>query len=226
VKSLRPLFDLLGLFVVLLAVIALTLTCTQFACLTLLCLATSVWQDLMDNPSLLSAFVASVGVIVALIYNAKNAKQTRLSNSAKMVLDFVNDFSSTEKRAQRRAFATALRDSPDSVDLVAHESPVPDFFQDVGHLTTRGVLDSDMVWHGLGWWAYGYYQAMLTKGVLQRLADKKEASELLEQLNRLNEIMAAIRSKHEPTKFDDAKIKRFLDQEAELADYAQPGAGK
>lgn len=223
--TLSPLFALLGLFVVLLAVIALILTCSQFACLTLLGLLASIWRDLMANPSLLSAFVASVGVIVALIYNAKNAKQTRLSNSAKMVLDFVNDFNSTQKRAQRRAFATALRDAPGTVDLVAHESPVPDFFQDVGHLTIRGVLDRDMVWHGLGWWAYGYYQAMSTKGVLKRLAGETEASQFLEQLEKLNEKMDEIRRKHDSTNFGEDKIERFLNQEVNLPDYGTP-AGK
>jgi hypothetical protein len=218
VPSLRPLVDFLGIFVLVLAVLALALTCSQFACLSLLGFARTIWHDLVKNPSLLSAFAASVGVIVALIYNAKNAKQTRLSNSAKMVLDFVNDFNSTQKRAQRRVFAKALRDAPETVDLVAHESPVPDFFLDVSHLTIRGVLDSEMVWYSLGWWAYGYYQAMLQKKVLERSAEDKEAGELLDLLGQLNKILEEIRRKHFPPGFDDKKIERFLDEEVALDD--------
>jgi hypothetical protein len=114
---------------------------------------------LADIPwAMVSALAASAGVIVALFFHIRNLANTRLSNSAKMVLDLVGNFDSSEMRSHRGRFAKALLEARNSIDL-RKNAPVLEFFEELGYMTRRGVLDEGMVWNSFSWWFEPYYLA-------------------------------------------------------------------
>src|SRR5687768_7928397 len=94
--------------------------------------------------AMVSALAASAGVIVALLFHIRNLANTQLSNSAKMVLDLTGSFDSAEMRTHRGRFAKTLLEARDSIDLLKN-TPVLEFFEELGYMTRRGVLDEGMV---------------------------------------------------------------------------------
>jgi hypothetical protein len=108
-----------------------------------------------------SAIAACLGVIVALVFHIWNLRRTYLSNSAKMVLDLVNDFNSEEMRGHRRDIAKKLStpDERKEVDL-RNDIPALEFLEELGYMTRRGILDKGMVWNSFHWFVEFYYLAL------------------------------------------------------------------
>jgi hypothetical protein len=75
-----------------------------------------------------------------------------------MVLDLVGNFDSSEMRKYRGQFAKTLLESRNSID-VRNNTPVLEFFEELGYMTRRGVLDEGMVWNSFSWWFEPYYLA-------------------------------------------------------------------
>jgi hypothetical protein len=114
------------------------------------------WQQIQALITSLGVVATSAGVIVALIFHIKNLADTRLSNSARMVLDLVGIFDSPDMRQRRAAFAKMLRHDRGSIDVVWN-TPVLEFFEELGYMTKRGVLDKGMVWNSFS------YRALLPR---------------------------------------------------------------
>lgn len=98
---------------------------------------------------MVSALAACTAIVVSLWYYTRNLALTRLSNSAKMVGDLVAKFEEKEMREYRRLFATDLLNGT-KIDILGHV-PVLEFFEEVGYMTRRGVLDKGMVWNSFFW---------------------------------------------------------------------------
>jgi hypothetical protein len=116
---------------------------------------------MFQNPApfpwqMVSALAACTAIVVSLWYYTRNLALTRLSNSAKMVGDLVAKFEGKEMREYRRLFATDLLRGT-KIDIIGHV-PVLEFFEEVGYMTRRGVLDKGMVWNSFFWWLAPYYQ--------------------------------------------------------------------
>jgi hypothetical protein len=86
--------------------------------------------------------------------------QTRVSrhlNSANAVMTLRERFDSEHMRAVRRQLADRLirraHEDITSVEVVT-------FFELVGTLTRRGVLDEELVWEAFGSWVTSYYRAL------------------------------------------------------------------
>jgi len=127
---------------------------------------------------MVSAIAASIGVIVALISYVVSLRITRLSNSAKMVLDFVNIFNSSEMKAHRSQFATMLLGDKSTIDL-RRQAAVLEFFEEIGYMTRRKVLDTGMVWNSFSWWLEPYYLAVTAEPDLIAKARKESGSSSL-----------------------------------------------
>jgi len=86
--------------------------------------------------------------------------QTRISqhlNSANAVMNLRERFDSGRMRAVRRHLADRLIHQAHQ-DIASME--VVTFFELVGTLTHRRVLDLDLVWEAFGNWVTGYYRAL------------------------------------------------------------------
>jgi hypothetical protein len=179
---------------------------------------------------MISALAASIGVIIALVFYILNLKHTRISNSAKMVLDLVNSFNSADMRKRRGRFAKALLDKKTSVDL-RRDAPVLEFFEVVGYMTQQGVIDKKMVWRSFFWWLEFYYLAVTNDpNLIEEARSKTKSSSFFSNTIWLYKEMCEIDIEEEGTRKhicpskDD--VREFLEDESRLDEVALKAALK
>lgn len=131
----------------------------------------------------LGIIVSSTGVIIALCFNILNYRNAWLSNSAKMVLDLSTKFESAAMRRHRSAFARQLLTDRDGTNLI-DDSPVLEFYEELGYMTRRGVLDKRMVWNSFFWLIEYYYTALRGPGedLLTKVRDQQKNPALYREL--------------------------------------------
>jgi hypothetical protein len=177
---------------------------------------------------MVSALAASVGVIIALVVHMRDLANTRLSNSAKMVLQLVDRFDSAEMRNYRGQFAKTLLEARNSID-VRWDMPVLEFFEEVGYMTHRRVLDEGMVWNSFSWWFEPYYSSVRKSPDLIADARSKttfpslfrEIEWLYGRMNKVSEREERPANYISPSSDD---VNNFLMEEAKLAKPAEPAA--
>lgn len=84
-------------------------------------------------------------------------RQNRQLNSATQVMALRERFDSGQLRSARKQLATHLLNN-EHEDITNLE--VGAFFELVGTLTHRNVLDEDLVWEAFGGWVTNYYYAL------------------------------------------------------------------
>jgi cbb3-type cytochrome oxidase subunit 3 len=125
-----------------------------------------------------------VGTLVLMYWQTR--KSQRL-NSANAIMALRERFDSSYMRKHRKALATALLQHTYE-DIVNIE--VGAFFELVGSLTHRDVLDEDLVWEAFGTWITAYFQAMRQPvDVLDRARRDLEDPLLLHDFEWLNQRM-------------------------------------
>jgi hypothetical protein len=167
-----------------------------------------------------SAIAACIGVIVAIILHIRNLAHTRLSNSAKMVLDLVNIFDSPEWLGHRSRFAKMLLEDRSSIDL-RRDTPVAEFFEELAYMTKRKVLDRGMVWNSFFWPIEHYYPALTASpNLVEKARLDSHASTLYRELPWLYRELSAVCareggwSSYMPPNADE--IRQFLQDEIRL----------
>jgi hypothetical protein len=104
--------------------------------------------------SLLGTWVLVVGTLILMYWQTRTSQRL---NSANAVMALRERFDSPHMRAARRHLA-------DKLLLQAHEDissvEVVTFFELVGTLTHRGVLEPELVWEAFGSWVVAYYWAI------------------------------------------------------------------
>lgn len=104
--------------------------------------------------SLVGTWILVVGTLILMYWQTRQAQHL---NSANAVMGLRERFDSARMRAARRHLADRLlREAPQ--DLASVE--VATFFELIGTLTRRGVLDDDLVWEAFGTWVEGYFWAL------------------------------------------------------------------
>lgn len=162
--------------------------CEQPVCFKLAASVGQIWDDIKKNPAVISALAASIGVMVAVYFHGRNLAATRLSNSAKMVNDAVARFDSQTMRKHRKDFSGKLKADQESVDLNKAETPVLDFFEDIGLQTRRGILDQEMVWVAFGWWIIGYYNAVKSpKNLIEQYREDSKSIDMYREFEWLHD---------------------------------------
>ncbi len=97
-----------------------------------------------------------IGTIVLMWWQAR---QTRVLNSANAVMALRERFSDPTMRRARRTLANYLLEQQHE-DVTNLE--VGAFYELVGALTHRHVLEEELVWEAFGTWIDGYYDALRT----------------------------------------------------------------
>ncbi|HEV2519792.1 MAG TPA: hypothetical protein VGX00_04125 [Thermoplasmata archaeon] len=95
-----------------------------------------------------------IGTIVLMWWQTR---QSRILNSANAVMVLRERFDARTMRRARRLLASHLLNHRHE-DITNLE--VGAFFELVGALTHRGILEEDLVWEAFGTWAAGYYHAL------------------------------------------------------------------
>jgi len=113
----------------------------------------------IDWPSLAilaaaSTWALAIGTLVVLFWQTH---QTQVLNSANAVMNLRDKFDSTRMRAVRRHLSERLLKQAHE-DIASIE--VITFFELVGTLTHRKVLDQDLVWEAFGSWITAYWWSL------------------------------------------------------------------
>ncbi|MCI4336408.1 MAG: hypothetical protein L3K17_04325 [Thermoplasmata archaeon] len=102
----------------------------------------------------IGAWVLVIGTLVLMYWQTRQAQQLNAANS---ILTLRERFDSPRMRQARRQLALHLL-SDRKEDLTSVE--VATFFELIGALTRRKVLDVDLVWEAFGTWITNYYFAL------------------------------------------------------------------
>lgn len=104
--------------------------------------------------SLVGTWVLVVGTILLMYWQTRTSQRL---NSANAVLGLRERFDSAHMRASRRHLAERLlaqsHDDISSVEVVT-------FFELIGTLAHRKLLDTELVWEAFGSWVIAYYWAI------------------------------------------------------------------
>jgi hypothetical protein len=104
--------------------------------------------------SLVGTWLLVVGTLVLMYWQTRTSQHL---NSANAVMELRERFDSGRMRAARRHLAEKLLKG-NTQDVANVE--VLTFFELVGTLTHRHVLDDDLVWEAFGTWVEAYYWAV------------------------------------------------------------------
>jgi hypothetical protein len=193
--------------------------------------ATSNWQW-TDLVGLIIAFIAVVVSGLTVIFSrrtskeqAQTAERQRLTASAALLTTVANSYESRDMRERRQKFARRLLRHRDKIDLYDEDS-VFDFFEEIGYLVRRGVLDAEMVWNHFFWQLERYYVAVRKPDdLIQKARDKHEFSTLYSEAEWLFKELSSVRKKctgstyHRP---GDQAVENFLNYESNLIPSPRP----
>ena len=133
---------------------------------------------------LVGTWALVIGTLVLMYWQTR--KSQRL-NSANAIMALRERFDSAYMRQRRKALSTALLQHTYE-DIINIE--VGAFFELVGSLTHRKVLDEDLVWEAFGTWITAYFQALRQPvDVLGRARHDLEDPLLLHDFEWLNDRM-------------------------------------
>ena len=104
--------------------------------------------------SLAAAWILVIGTLILMYWQTRSAQHL---NSANAVMSLRERYDASRMRAVRRHLADRLlrRAHEDIANM-----EVINFFELVGTLTHRHVLDEDLVWEAFGTWVSAYYVAL------------------------------------------------------------------
>ena len=104
--------------------------------------------------SLIATWILVIGTLLLMFWQTRQAQNL---NSANAVMTLRERFDGARMRAVRRHLADRLLRQAHQ-DIASLE--VVTFFELVGTLTHRKVLDDDLVWEAFGTWVGAYYWAL------------------------------------------------------------------
>ena len=104
--------------------------------------------------SLVGTWILVIGTLILMYWQTR---QEQHLNSANAVMSLRERFDGTRMRAVRRHLSDRLLRQAHE-DITSME--VVNFFELVGTLTHRKVLDDDLVWEAFGTWVSAYYWAL------------------------------------------------------------------
>ncbi len=108
--------------------------------------------DLEGWATILGTWILVVGTLAFAYWQLRQAGRL---HSATTILDLRERFYSGRMRHARRDLARWFLKTPGSTEIENFEVGV--FFELMGHLTRRGVLERRMVWSAFGTWITTYY---------------------------------------------------------------------
>ncbi|MGA8303404.1 MAG: hypothetical protein WA691_05020 [Thermoplasmata archaeon] len=102
----------------------------------------------------ISTYVLAIGTLIILLWQVR---QAQVLNSANAVMSLRDKFDSTRMRSVRRHISERLLKQHHE-DIASLE--VVTFFELIGTLTHRKVLDDELVWEAFGTWITAYWWSL------------------------------------------------------------------
>jgi hypothetical protein len=166
--------------------------------------------------SLVGTWVLVVGTLILMYWQTRSSQHL---NSANAVMALRERFDGTRMRAARRHLSERLL-KQEHQDIASIE--VITFFELVGTLTHRRVLDDDLVWEAFGTWVSAYYLAVrqpvdLIGQLRHDLSDPLLYHEFEWLYKRLIELDQEQSEDHAPVAQESlADVQRILSRESKL----------
>lgn len=165
--------------------------------------------------SLVGTWALVVGTLILMYWQTRTSQHL---NSANAVMVLRERFDSARMRAARRRLAEHLL-KQELHDIASTE--VSTFFELIGTLTHRGVLDDDLVWEAFGTWVGAYYQGLRSPiDQIGRLRTELEDPLILHEFEWLHARLNAIdvrRLGHDASLVEsDVDVRRVLRLESQL----------
>ena len=166
--------------------------------------------------SLDGTWVLVIGTLILMYWQTRTSQRL---NSANAVMALRERFDTPHMRAARRELSRSIL-TDHHEDISSME--VVTFFELVGTLTHRGVLDTDLVWEAFGSWVVAYYWGIchpvdLVAKLRADLADPL----VLHELEWLHDLVVSLDVHHDhatPAAVDNsASARRVLELESNLA---------
>ncbi len=146
-----------------------------------------------------ATFIAALTAIIALILESR---RFRLSIKIDNVIKFDERFNSLEMLKKRKTAAKLLKEG-NFTDV----EDVLDFFEMVGMLARRGLLDKTMVWATFSYWIIHYYH--LTKEYIK--IRQKASSTLWNYFEELFSLVSKVELKEQKIRINKIPTKKELD---------------
>ena len=161
--------------------------------------------------------------VIAVGFSYQAAKYQWLSTSATLLTSFTTSYDSAEMRAARKSFAEKLLDDDERqrIDLASSEK-VLEFFEEIGYLTRRKVLDKGMVWNHFSWFLERYYQAVTKHpSMLERTREEQRSSAIYQEVDWLYYELKKIDRKEDKlsdySTLSEEQVEKFLLYESKLS---------
>ncbi|HEX7048296.1 MAG TPA: hypothetical protein VF275_12065 [Gammaproteobacteria bacterium] len=175
-----------------------------------------------DNWSALSAVV---GVIAVICFQVAEWRRQRFAKGIDTVAQLDSRWDSVEFRDIRREAAAYLIDGNSTTEAAGEEAvrTVLNFYETLGFLNRKNVIDSEAIWHFFGSWIFPYYHASKPVRDKSRQLDPNCYSELESLVTAVREV----EKKCHPSKSSlhlelEENITKFLQREAKLELAAVP----
>ena len=142
----------------------------------------------------LTILVAVLGVIASVSSVAIQLRRQRLLNSAAMVTEFVDKYDLPQMREDRRQLGVMLLRHLEVGDgRMPEYAPVLGFFENIGYLARRGVLDIGMLHNKFGFAITRWHAALRRRGdIVQAYRDKLDEQTVFCEIDWLCEAFAKI----------------------------------
>jgi len=165
--------------------------------------------------SLVGTWVLVIGTILLMYWQTRTSQRL---NSANAVMALRERFDSPHMRAARRHLSERLL-AHGSSDLSSVE--VITFFELVGTLTHRGVLDRELVWEAFGSWIVAYYWAIRhPEDLVDRIRRELQDPLIFHEFEWLHDTIVSIDVHRELATVaavdNDASSRRVLELESHL----------
>ena len=112
-------------------------------------------KEYYDCLTALGTIALGVIAVVALYFESRSA---RLARAADVILRLIDKFDDEKMLTLRHKAALSIRDFRLGKGAISKDvENVLDFFETIGMLSKRGVIDNQIVWHSFHHWLRGYY---------------------------------------------------------------------
>jgi hypothetical protein len=173
-----------------------------------------VWYEDPLTLTALGTWVLVIGTLALMYWQNKQAREL---NSASSVMALRERFDSPALRKARRHLSRRLL-SEKHDDVTNLE--VGAYFELIGTLTHRRVLEEDLIWEAFGTWISGYYYALRHPvDVLGRTRQEMSDPLLLHEFEWLAGRMHRMDTTHgfkESSRADELEVRALLKRESEL----------
>jgi len=170
------------------------------------------------SPEAWSALFAAVGVVVAIFLQIGEWRRAKFSRGIEIVAALDVRFEGPELRELRRQ-AAAYLSKPSPNDQAGREAAraIINFFETLGFLHAKGVVDAESAWHFFGSWLLPYHAATKTLRVQISEGDPNVFSEFGKIYSAVEDVEKSRHPSNDTSHIigPDA-LERFLLQEAGL----------